>query len=282
MLSPHLERVHDDHGSEDFLLHDLHVGSHIGDDCGLVKVACQPRRALASSANGGAGIASALDHAVDPIQVVLGDDRAHLRLVAHGVSKPDRRHFARQLVHKLVDDRFVRDDAGARDAGLSARDEACEGRAVHDLVDVHVLEHDERRLAAQLHRRRREVPAGGRGDPPARGRAAREVDFLDAWVRRQRLAGLGAEPGDAVEHAGGQPGVESELGKLEDRERRELRGLDDDRVARGERRRDLLDSDEQRVVPRRDLWQAASAMARGWRGRAGLTSPTVPSGTRCT
>jgi hypothetical protein len=68
----------------------------------------------------------------------------------------------------------------------------------------------------------------------------------------ERHADFRAEAGDHVDDAGGDAGQFDELHELEERRRRELRRLDDDRVARGERRGQLPRGEKQRGVPRDD------------------------------
>ena len=71
-------------------------------------------------------------------------------------------------------------------------------------------------------------------------------------ISHQRGAGLGAEPLDDVEHAGGQPGLGGDVGEQRRGERRPLRRLGDHGVARGERRGDPPGRQHQRRVPGRD------------------------------
>ncbi len=61
-----------------------------------------------------------------------------------------------------------------------------------------------------------------------------------------------AVTGDDVEHALGQAGSLELLGQFEGHQRRVLVGLENDGVARGERRGNLPDDDQKRDVPRHD------------------------------
>ena len=65
---------------------------------------------------------------------------------------------------------------------------------------------------------------------------------------------------DDVEDAGRED-LRGELAEAQRGQRRELGRLEDDRVARGERRADLPDGHHQRVVPRRDLAHDADRLA---------------------
>ena len=59
------------------------------------------------------------------------------------------------------------------------------------LVEVGVVEHDQRRLAAELQQHGLEVPRRGLGDDPADAGRAGEVDPPHRRVRDQRLDHLG-------------------------------------------------------------------------------------------
>ena len=73
------------------------------------------------------------------------------------------------------------------------------------------------------------------------------------------LARAGAAAGDDVDDAGGEHLVE-ELAELEERKRRRRGGLDHERVARGEGRRDLPGAHQEREVPRNDLADDADGL----------------------
>ncbi len=62
-----------------------------------------------------------------------------------------------------------------------------------------------------------------------------------------------AVSGDDVDHAGGQPSFLTKLSECERRERSEFGRLQNDRVSRGQRRRNFPRQHEQRKIPRNDL-----------------------------
>src|SRR5262245_38341328 len=70
-------------------------------------------------------------------------------------------------------------------------------------------------------------------------------------MRHQPLTDV-ARAVDDVDNAVGQPGIRHDLHEVGHRDRRPLGWLDHDRVADGDTRRDELDRDERREVPRRD------------------------------
>ena len=79
-----------------------------------------------------------------------------------------------------------------------------------------------------------------------------ERDLVDALVRHQRHPGL-ARARDDVDDAGRQVGLAAHVGEEERGQRRRGGGLEHDRVARREGRRDLPGEHQQREVPRDDL-----------------------------
>ena len=96
-------------------------------------------------------------------------------------------------------------------------------------------------------------------------------------VGERRAGGL-AEAGDDVDDAVGYAGFCKQLAESRRRQRRLLRGLEHDRAARGERRRELPRRHHEREVPRNDLPDDANRLAQrigmpvaGARHRNGLT-----------
>ena len=86
----------------------------------------------------------------------------------------------------------------------------------------------------------------------AGGDRAREGDRVDFFVVENRLADDRASPDDEIEHALGNAGAHDDFGQRVGAARDEIGGLEDDRVAISERRRDLPGRDREREVPRRD------------------------------
>ena len=89
-----------------------------------------------------------------------------------------RADLGRELLDERIGDRLDDDDPLGRHADLALVHEGAEGRGLHRLVEVGVLEHDQRRLAAEFEQHRLQVLGRALGDDPAdRGRAG-EVDPL--------------------------------------------------------------------------------------------------------
>ena len=71
-------------------------------------------------------------------------------------------------------------------------------------------------------------------------------------MERQRLARLFAEAGHDIEHAVRQPRLLAQLAEQQRAERRLLGRLEDDGIARDQRRPELPGRDDERIVPRHD------------------------------
>ena len=144
-------------------------------------------------------------------------------------------------------------------------------------VDVrHVVEHHVGRLAAALeldalHVRLARVDEEQLPDLARAG----EGELVDVQVAAERLAGGLAEAGEDVEHAVRDARLGGQLGERERDDRRLLRGLEDDRVARRQRRAELPGRHQQRVVPRHDQPDHADRLARDERERRRSRRPDL-------
>jgi hypothetical protein len=131
------------------------------------------------------------------------------------------------------------------------------------------VEDDERGLAAHLHVHALERLGGVAHHGLARAVGARDGDQRDVGVAGQRAADLGTRAGHDVEHAGGQACLERQAGEHQRGQRRVLRRLEHDAVARGERRADLPRRHVERVVPGRDRGAHAERLAHDRRAQPG-------------
>ena len=135
-------------------------------------------------------------------------------------------------------------------AALAGAEEAGAERRRRGGVEVGVVEHDERAVAAQLEqarlagRRRRDLPPGRR--------RADEADRMRAGVAGELVADDRPRARDQVDHPRRQVGVGDALGERGRRRGGRDGRRPDDGVARCERRRDQLGRHRVRPVPRRD------------------------------
>ena len=144
------------------------------------------------------------------------------------------------------------DDRGAeRRAALAGRAVAAEQGALDREVDVGVVHHDHRVLAAELQARRLQVAAAQLADLRADRARAGEADLVDeALLDRplEPLVGRRALGLDDVQHAAGHAaGVEQPRERVAER-RRVLGRLPHDRVAAQDRRHEVPGGDGDREV----------------------------------
>ena len=197
-------------------------------------------------------IDAALHQLLDARQLGLAVDRAHVGVLVHRVADADALDAHAQLLDEHVVDAFLQQQSrtGAADVALVEEDAA--HHAVDGLVDRRIVEHDVRRLAAELERqllaRARELLLDLLADFGAAG----ERDLREVLVRDERCPGA-AVAGDDVDDARRQPRLLEDLAEPQGRERRRLRGLQHDGVAACERWRNLPRRHQQREVPRDHL-----------------------------
>ena len=206
------------------------------------------------------GAAGDYGRAFGPGGVEMAEHDIQLRLCRHGTEvgglvqrvaddgglDPRFQPFQKFLNDALVDKHTcpVRTD-------LTGGIEVSVDRARHGVVDIGVLENQDRGLAAQFHRDLLHLSGGGCGDLFAGRHRSGQRDLGDTGVGGQRRANI-AHSLHYVEQARGQPGLVQDLGNLERAERCRFRRLEDHRVSGGQGGRALPASDLCRVVPRTD------------------------------
>jgi hypothetical protein len=175
-----------------------------------------------------------------------GDHLLELTLVDHGaqvvlVVGPQALR-ARALEHQLdepVVDLVEHDQPAARGATLAGIRVRGKGGGVGGRLEVRVVAHHERVLAAQLEAHLREPLARDAGDHPSHARRSRERDDGHVGMLDERLARLLAEAVHDVQHARRQPRLLRQPREHERGLGRVLGVLQDSRVAAHERREDL-------------------------------------------
>ena len=162
------------------------------------------------------------------------------------------RHALRELRRERVVDLVLHEQAVRAHARLARVAVLGDDRALRRGIEIGVVEHDERRVAAELERelldRRRDLLHQHAADF---GRAG-ERELAHGRVRAHLAADLRGLADDDVEHAGRKARAMRELGERQRRVRRRFRGLDHDGAARGERGRHLARDHRAREIPRRD------------------------------
>ena len=200
----------------------------------------------------GAGVEHQRCHALGRRAV---DQRAQDRLALARVADGERLGLGGEALDEGVGDLLVDDDALGRHADLALVGEGAEGRGVDGLVEIGVVEHDQRRLAAQLQQHGLQVLGARLGDDLADARGAGEVDAPHGRVRDQRVdhgAGVLGRVGHDVDHARREARLAEDAADQPVRARAHLGGLEHHGVAAGERHGDGAHAEDDRRVPRRD------------------------------
>src|SRR5262249_31352359 len=122
-------------------------------------------------------------------------------------------------------------------------------------------EDDVRRLAAELERDALDRPGRARHDAPTYLGRPGEADLCDIRMLDEPLPDDRALPDEHVDDAVGNPRVVDQLREAQCRQRRQLRRLEHDRVAAGERRAELPARDVEWEVPRHDQPDDAERLA---------------------
>src|SRR5450830_400430 len=160
------------------------------------------------------------------------------------------RHF--QLLGERVVDRILDVQAVGADAGLAVVAVFGNDRAFDGLIQVRVVEHDERRIAAQFQGNLLDV-LGAFGHQLATdlGRAG-EGQFAHDRVAGQLAADVAGAAGDHAEHAFRDTGTLGQFGQGEGRERGLRSGLEHHGATGGQGRAGFTGDHRGREVPRGD------------------------------
>ena len=180
------------------------------------------------------------------------DQRAHVDPLFRAVPEPESGHRGGEFLQKRVVDAVLDEDTVCADTGLAGIAELADHRAGDGGVEIGIVEHDERRIAAELHRRALDSTGALLHQQLADRRRAGERQLANRRVGRQLVADLAGLAGKNVHDAGGNAGALGELGERERRQRRCIGGLAHDRAAGSKCRGDLPGEHRVREVPRRD------------------------------
>ena len=162
-----------EHGPEDLFLGDRGAVVDVAEHRRLDEPAPVEVRGPAAAGRQRGALLDALgDVAEDPVALALGDERAHLGLLGERITDGDLRHGRGERVDQLVVPRPGHDDAGQRRAHLAGEEALGAGEGGRRDPEVHVVEHDGRRLPAELERAAGDpLAADGRDPTPGRGGA---------------------------------------------------------------------------------------------------------------
>ena len=190
----------------------------------------------------------------------LVDQRTHLGLRVEGIADADRLGAPGKAVEETLVDAVLDEDARAVGADLAGRVEIAQHGAADGVLHVGVIEHDQRRLAAEFHRCVFHVRAGEGQHLLARRHRSGERHLGDDRMGGECGAD-GAVALDDIEEPIRQACLGVDLGERQRRERRVFRWLEDHGVAHGQRRRRLPACALDRIVPRADADADAERLA---------------------
>ena len=178
-----------EHRSEDLIAVDLGVLGHIGQEGGQVE---EPGRVGSRSAGNDAGALGgcAGDDRGDLVTVRTRDDRAEIGVGILRVAHDELAHEFGHPGHEIVVKIAGHDRAGGCRAVLPGVDQRPCHRAVDRGVEVSVVEHHERRLAAEFELGAMAVNSGGRHDFSAHRSGSGEGHHVHSWMAHQPISDL--------------------------------------------------------------------------------------------
>ncbi|MNF71180.1 hypothetical protein D3C84_531260 [compost metagenome] len=181
----------------------------------------------------------------------LTGERAHIDFAVQRIADPQCFECALQTQHQRIGDAVLDEQTRGRRAHLPGIPADTGDDPFNGLIEVAIVENDNRGLATQLKRQRAAMGSGAAHDLAADGVAAGERQLVETGMVAQRCADFGFTADD-VQHARGQAqrvGYVA-VGLLD--QRRDLRRLEHHRATGGQCRCELPGTGDQREVPRHD------------------------------
>ena len=204
-----------------------------------------------------------VDELLDLLHRLLVDQRALLGAVLQARADLELDASGGELLDELLIDAGLHEEAVGADAGLAGVAVFGDDRAFDRAVDIGVVEDEERRVAAELHRHLLHRRGAFLDQQLADLGRAGEGQLLHQRVGADLVADLAGRAGHDVDHALREAGL---LGQHAPGERRigRLRGrLHDRRAARRQRRAELAGQHGGREIPRRDRRDHADRLLGG-------------------
>ncbi len=195
-----------------------------------------------------------IDERTDMGNGLAVDHRAQRRLAFARVAHRHGADLCLKLLYKGVGDGVDHDDPFGRHADLALVHESAEGGGLHCLLKVGVLQHDQRRLAAQLQHHRFQMFSAAFRDDPADRRRSGEVHAAHGWMVDHCADHIGRilwRVGDQVDDAASEACFHKGLNDQAMGARALFRCLEHQAVATGERHGDGAGGEDDRRVPRR-------------------------------
>ena len=153
----------------------------------------------------GHGVLHVRRHLLEPVPI---DQRPHLRLRIHRIADPQTFHDTREPAGELVVNAVLHVDAVGADARLPGVAELRCDHFPHGGIDVRIVEHQERRVPAELERHPLHGPRRLRREQHADLGAAGERELADRRVVEEHRGDRGRiGRGEHLEHLGRTAGL---------------------------------------------------------------------------
>ena len=188
-------------------------------------------------------------HVAHSIALLLADQRPHRRLRVGARPHHELTHLLHQPSLELLGQGLVNDEAVSGHTNLTRATHLRRNSLLHSLVHIRVLQHNERRVTAELQRRADRLLRRGGGQRLADLRGTCERQLAQTVVVQQ--GGHAARRGrrQHLEHTIRNAGDAPQLREVKHRQRGQLRRLSNHGAARRQRRSQLAGHHRQREVP---------------------------------
>ena len=194
----------------------------------------------------------AIDNVLGMIDLALVDQWPERDLARRGIADRKLPRLLGQPPGEFLGEVALHQDTARRHADLSLVKICAPGRIGDSDVEIGIVEHDQRVLAAQLQGHFLEMTSGQFADLSSCRRRTREGDHRDVWVAAQGGTGV-TGAGQNMQHALGQASLGEQL---RDDDAATDRGawvwLNNDGIANRQRRRDRAHREVERKVERGD------------------------------
>src|SRR6266568_3278701 len=205
-----LKRQGYQHRAKDLFLHHPHVLLDIHQHGGLEKVALLTVP-LAPAQGRGPFSRADIKVAADAAELLIGDQRAHLRRRIHARSQLDPLGLLSHARNDLVKDLVLDVEARASAATLTMIEENRMRGTLDGQFRISILEHDIGGLATQFERDLLEVANRRLHDHLAHFSGASKGDLIDLGMSRERTTRLRTIPGEDIHHPFGEVGFLNQL-----------------------------------------------------------------------
>ncbi len=179
-----------------------------------------------------------------------------------------------QRAHKAIVNPVGHDDSARSRASLAGGEKRAVERALNRAVEIAVIQHDERILAAHLQLHACLMRHRRAGDASTNALRTGKRNRRDIRMQREHVARRAAADHE-VEHALRRAGLVNDLRHRKGDRRRQRRGLHHDRVAERQRGRALPRRNRDREIPGRDQADDAERLAVSCHINPGRVESTV-------